>query len=647
VKSGLKYPIADHELVEPIASGSYGDVWLARNAVGTLRAVKIVSKLQFEREEDFERELKGLQNFEPVSRSHDGLVDVLQIGRQHDWFYYVMELADNVSPIGSGKYIPHTLRHDLRVQGKLDIDAAIDLGLSLCSALHHLHEHGLIHRDVKPSNILFIGGVAKLADAGLVAAVDDARSLVGTTGYIAPEGPGSIQADIFSLGKALYEVTFGKDRQDFPQLPMNLAANPDHKRLLELNEIIVKACAHNCRNRYRNASAMRIDLQLLARGGSVKWQHFRVSTGKVLIKAGAALALLLLISAAALALGDRFGWRATPQQSKPTKMLAQEAQELARLGWIENVRISHAGIENAERLFHEALDKNPDCIPAHRGLANLHDYATDWHFPPRKTWPLVKKHAQKLLELKADDSTGHRELGRFQFYYEWDFTLAEASFRKAINLDPDAAEFHSDLATLLLVLDRRAEAREELQEVRRLTLPNVGGYFTLGWSFYTFRDYGQAVDFLRKSIDLDKTFINSRFALGWVLMDMGRYNEALHEVTNSYQEDKIDPEFLCVHAQLLAATHDREAASKIADQLQPLTPTTWYISPYHNARLQFTLGNTEKGWDYLDQAVEDRSSRLLTLPTDKFWDPYRSNSRFKTVLQRIGLLGNSEPKPSG
>ncbi len=82
--------ISDHELLRPIASGSYGEVWLARNLVGTLRAVKVVRRDNFERVEDFEREFKGLQNFEPVSRSHEGLVDILQIGRQEDWFYYVM-----------------------------------------------------------------------------------------------------------------------------------------------------------------------------------------------------------------------------------------------------------------------------------------------------------------------------------------------------------------------------------------------------------------------------------------------------------------------------------------------------------------------------------------------------------------------------
>src|SRR5436853_284320 len=88
--------IPDHELIRLIGHGSYGQVWLAKNAVGTLRAVKVVYRATFEKEAHFEREFKGLQKFEPISRSHDGFVDILQLGRneQAGCFYYVMELAD-------------------------------------------------------------------------------------------------------------------------------------------------------------------------------------------------------------------------------------------------------------------------------------------------------------------------------------------------------------------------------------------------------------------------------------------------------------------------------------------------------------------------------------------------------------------------
>jgi serine/threonine protein kinase len=89
--------IPDHELLQLIGRGSYGEVWLGCNKLGTLRAIKIVRRAAFEDARPFEREFKGIQKFEPISRSHDGLVDILQVGGTEEYFYYVMELADDAT----------------------------------------------------------------------------------------------------------------------------------------------------------------------------------------------------------------------------------------------------------------------------------------------------------------------------------------------------------------------------------------------------------------------------------------------------------------------------------------------------------------------------------------------------------------------
>ena len=85
--------IPDHELLRRIGEGSYGEVWLARNKLGPLRAVKVVYRRAFEDARPFEREFRGIQKFEPISRSHDGFVDIL-VGGTEEYFYYVMELVD-------------------------------------------------------------------------------------------------------------------------------------------------------------------------------------------------------------------------------------------------------------------------------------------------------------------------------------------------------------------------------------------------------------------------------------------------------------------------------------------------------------------------------------------------------------------------
>jgi hypothetical protein len=267
--------IPDHQLLRCIGSGSYGDVWLAKSVMGTFRAVKVAYRQRFEDERPFDREFTGVRNFEPVSRSHDGLVDVLHVGRNDEagYFYYVMELADAVDgsrTVDAAKYQPRTLRAELNKRGRLSVEECIALGVMLTAALAHLHRHGLIHRDVKLSNIVYVDGVPKLADIGLVAATTDSRSYVGTEGYIPPEGPGTAQADLYSLGKVLYESMTGKDRAQFPELPSASNQTGDSARRNRLNEIILHACEENVRNRYQSAAEMLAELEQLKRGEPVR-----------------------------------------------------------------------------------------------------------------------------------------------------------------------------------------------------------------------------------------------------------------------------------------------------------------------------------------------------------------------------------------
>jgi len=285
--------IPDHELIECIGHGSFGDVWLARTVMGAYRAVKIVYRHAFDHPRPYERELEGIRRFEPVSRRHESQLAVLQVGRNDaaGYFYYVMELADDGSrrivgeaslgaagaaapgmpgTIQAETYVPRTLKSELERRGRLPVEECLRIGLSLATALEHLHGYGLIHRDIKPSNIIFIDGLPKLADIGLISTLDATMSVSGTPGYIAPEGSGTPQADIYSLGKVLYEMSMGRDRAEFPRLPEDFETLPDRQRLLELNAVVVKAGSGNPAHRYQAAAELHADLALIRSGRSVK-----------------------------------------------------------------------------------------------------------------------------------------------------------------------------------------------------------------------------------------------------------------------------------------------------------------------------------------------------------------------------------------
>ena len=288
--------VPHHHVVRPIGRGSYGEIWLARSLTGAWRAVKIVDRARFDDERSFEREFDGMARFEPVSREHEGFVDILHVGRSDDggFFYYVMELADDAVPRGTfdpAVYQPKTLKSELQRVARLPADEVITLGLSLTAALAALHSHGLVHRDIKPANIIFVGGVPKVADIGLVSAIGQ-ESFVGTEGYVPPEGHGTVQADIFSLGKVLYEIAMGKDRMQFPEVNTRIAEMPDKVQLMRLNEVLLRACARDTDERYATAGEMRTDLENVRDGRPLGGLHRR--------RRWLPVAALVLVCAAAL-----------------------------------------------------------------------------------------------------------------------------------------------------------------------------------------------------------------------------------------------------------------------------------------------------------------------------------------------------------
>jgi WD40 repeat protein len=332
--AGTSLAIQHYQLLRRIGEGAFGEVWIARNALGTLRAVKVVYRAVFADARDYERELTGVRNFEPVSREHVGLVDLLDVGVNHaeGYFYYAMELADDASAPGASQlpeqgdrepstkddpsapcsevaapqrgkrpsaisdwksYSPCTLSARLRDEGRLPLAECLRVSVALTDALEFLHGQGLIHRDIKPSNIIFVGGVPKLADVGTVTRVEDAKTMVGTEGFQAPEGPGKPQGDVYSLGKVLYEISTGKDRQRFPEPLTSLAELADRAQWQEFNAVVTKACEPDPSRRYASVTELRVDVLTIQAGRSVRRQWLLEKRFKQAVAALVVLAVLV------------------------------------------------------------------------------------------------------------------------------------------------------------------------------------------------------------------------------------------------------------------------------------------------------------------------------------------------------------------
>jgi len=372
--------IPDHTLLRCIGKGSYGEVWLARSLVGALRAVKIVWRSSFDNARPYEREFAGIKCYEPISRGHPGLVDLLHVGRDEKakCFFYVMELADDAttnSPLlpasNTDHYRPKTLRELQKSQGRLPITMCLDLGAQIAAGLSRLHESGLVHRDIKPSNVIFVNDQPKLADIGLLASMGEALSFVGTEGFVAPEGPGKARADIFSFG---YEMATGLDRNEFPKLPaLEVDEAGEAEAFTELNEVFLRACDPDPARRYESADELRRELLLLQGGRSVR--QLRVLERRA---AFARKASIVLGAAAVIATVAYFGSFRQMQRAHKAEAqaLANERKALANVELLQlqkaEEHFRHDDSSTALAILAHLVRQNPtNHVAAERLLAAL------------------------------------------------------------------------------------------------------------------------------------------------------------------------------------------------------------------------------------------------------------------------------------
>ena len=258
-----------YELLEKIGEGGMSEVYKAKcHKLNRFVAVKILKKQFADNEEiskKFKREVTAIANL-----SDANIVNVLDVGTQDEIDYIVMEYV-------SGK----TLKELINYSGKLTYNTAIKIAMQIAKALDCAHRNNIIHRDIKPQNILVTeSGEVKVTDFGIAKSTDsktitNTTSIIGSAHYLSPEqAKGTyidFRSDIYSFGIVLYEMVTGrlpfegespvtvalKHLQEEPVPPKNINSTiPD-----SLNKLILKAIEKEPIRRYQNAKEIIQDLQ--------------------------------------------------------------------------------------------------------------------------------------------------------------------------------------------------------------------------------------------------------------------------------------------------------------------------------------------------------------------------------------------------
>ena len=211
-------------VVQPCGNGTFGTVYLVEDAIGRRLAVKVIPRTGALSE----RELAGLKNYKDCR--HTNLLAIHHIEITDSFICCTMDAADDLNR-GQGEYLADTLGNRIRKSGRRtgqEIHAMLE---DLLQGLEYLHQHGLVHRDIKPDNILWVNGRAVLADAGLIAP-SGKGSLAGSPGFISPQvlngdAAPSPADDFYALGKVIYCALTGLPVRSYPSLPQEVTLRMD------------------------------------------------------------------------------------------------------------------------------------------------------------------------------------------------------------------------------------------------------------------------------------------------------------------------------------------------------------------------------------------------------------------------------------
>ncbi len=265
-----------YEIIEVIGQGGMSVVYKARcHRLNRLVAIKIL-KDENSQDEDFRRRFHA-ESQAVAMLSHPNIVSVYDVSSSDDADYIVMELIEGI-----------TLKQYMEKKGVLNWKETLHFATQIAKALEHAHSRGLVHRDIKPHNVMVLkNGSVKVADFGIARIMTQSNTLtkeaLGSVHYISPEqakgGRVDNRSDIYSLGVVMYEMISGRPPYDGDS-PVAVAIqhinggasrpstiNPNTPRGME--QIIMKAMSRELRKRYPTATAMLYDLDEFRKNPSI------------------------------------------------------------------------------------------------------------------------------------------------------------------------------------------------------------------------------------------------------------------------------------------------------------------------------------------------------------------------------------------
>jgi DNA-binding winged helix-turn-helix (wHTH) protein/TolB-like protein/lipopolysaccharide biosynthesis regulator YciM len=312
-----------------------------------------------------------------------------------------------------------------------------------------------------------------------------------------------------------------------------------------------------------------------------------------------------------------------------------EAHQLYLKGRLFWNRRQPEWIKKGIECFEEATRLDPNYALAYAGIAD--SYAlTSSGMPGLERMPKAKAAALKALELDNELAEAHASLGFIKYKFDYDWSGAEASLRRAIGLNPNYATAHHWYGECLSLMARPDESLAELQRAEKLDPLSLPIKQDIGESLYRARRYDRAITKFREVLELEPSFARVRRSMYMTYQAMGRHDDAVNERLTQVSQWKMAPESLAALKQAYQESGwqgywRKELELMEAKKMGGSGETVL-------AQRHIYLGDKERAFPLMEKSFAERSGIALQLKADPEFDSLRSDPRFQEMLRRAGHL---------
>ena len=258
------------------------------------------------------------------------------------------------------------------------------------------------------------------------------------------------------------------------------------------------------------------------------------------------------------------------------------------------------------------------------------------YLPPKDAFPKGKVAAMTALRLDPDLAEAHTSLAALLWLHDWQWEEAQTEFKRSLELAPTYPTANHWYAEYVMTMGRHAEAIARMKNGQELDPLSLIINVAVGWSLYFARRYDEALEQLRRTVELDPNYPVTYWILGLLLRKMGCYELAIAEGEKAVKLSGGSPLMRAALAHTFGSAGRTTEALQVLDDLTTLAKQK-YVAPYFFAGIHIGLGENDRAIEYLEKSYEEHSHWLIYLHMDPSMDGLRDDPRFQDLLRRVGL----------